>query len=363
LQKEQALHAAARSSVREYQRETVTLKGKLDGKDAEMDRTNSEVQRCHVELAERDVEIHQMRMQLQAREAELGQMRAQRRMQSQASDATLQRQRFELGEREQALNDRDRLLNEREQLAVDLEVLLSKQKRELMAERQRANLAGLRTSMAELAVPLAGAQPIVESRRQPIPNSPAVTESPAVSSAACRHRNKQEQFTETPGDAGDIQTPHKFGRLELADLCGKPVKELAEILRLRRHELRSEHSQLEEDRRQWRNEIKQSRKAGYPGQADALPEQFVEARATLDSRAASLNSIMNEHRALEQLLRQQHTNLPAGKIISPTASSRAQSAPVFPRGDKSAEHLAGVGSIRRSSVSSRHQRAPAAGGA
>eukprot|EP00927_Polykrikos_kofoidii_P073094 TRINITY_DN6916_c0_g1_i1.p1 TRINITY_DN6916_c0_g1~~TRINITY_DN6916_c0_g1_i1.p1 ORF type:complete len:1818 (+),score=426.28 TRINITY_DN6916_c0_g1_i1:87-5456(+) len=167
LQREQSMHAATRAAVREYQREALTLKGKLEGKDAEVERTVAEVQRTNAELADREVEIHQIRLQLQAREAELGQARTQRRTQTQASDAALQRQRFELGEKEQVLQDRERLLDEREQITGEVEIMVSKKRRELLAEKQRAELAGLRLTAAELGAQLAKPPPSAAGHRRP----------------------------------------------------------------------------------------------------------------------------------------------------------------------------------------------------
>eukprot|EP00448_Togula_jolla_P003148 CAMPEP_0170600240 /NCGR_PEP_ID=MMETSP0224-20130122/17230_1 /TAXON_ID=285029 /ORGANISM="Togula jolla, Strain CCCM 725" /LENGTH=814 /DNA_ID=CAMNT_0010924955 /DNA_START=70 /DNA_END=2511 /DNA_ORIENTATION=- len=145
--REQELHAATKAQLRESRREVQSLRAQLGSRDLELERSSSATLRCQGELAERDVELHQLRLQLQARDAELSQMRAQLRAQSQQSESTMQRQRFELDEREQIVKDRERFLDERERIAMEVEAGLHRQRREIRASIQRAELADLRVSL------------------------------------------------------------------------------------------------------------------------------------------------------------------------------------------------------------------------
>jgi len=386
LQREQDAHAATRAAARNSQREAMTLKGKLEGKDAEVERTVAEVQRCHAEISDRDVEIHQLRLQLQAREAELGQLRLQRRAQTQVSDAALQRHRFELGEREQALNERERLLDERERLTSEVEVLMSGQRRELRADKQRIELMSLRATAAELAIPVTttaaaptsanagnGASGTPQRRRsvdatttrprrssstQLTGGATAVGSRARGSSADCKHVSSK-RFEDpcpsddsmfprvqalTPGYASSSesspvdarnQAVSPAGRLQFTDfasLSKKSTKELADVLRSRRKELRSEHADLEEERRRWQGEARQFRKSSSSGRivskdivgkdpATMLPSELSDVRAALDQRAQDLNRAISDQRALEQLFADRQNERKAIKSSDRAAST------------------------------------------
>eukprot|EP00928_Gymnodinium_smaydae_P009742 TRINITY_DN13644_c1_g2_i8.p1 TRINITY_DN13644_c1_g2~~TRINITY_DN13644_c1_g2_i8.p1 ORF type:complete len:1478 (+),score=258.68 TRINITY_DN13644_c1_g2_i8:94-4527(+) len=370
LQREKASHLATQASMRERTRETAAMKGQLEGKDAEVKRTLAETQRCHDEIASKDVELHQLRLQLQAREAELGQLRSQWRVQCQQSDAALQRQRFELGEREQALLDRERFLDERERLSGEVEIALHKQRRELQAKLHSIELGSLREVAAPLSVGVMPADTKIKARHDisgkdscDVPRSrscaangdriassrgrrSASSDGRAIAAGSsddsfaprsripCNEAKARRSSGATPSSVASHLSPLAAACEDAADSLGTPfassekaspaaitdlghsgkrtVRELAEVLRGRRQELRSEHAALEEDRKRWREEVRQLRSGSISGRCDgrggvaasqgSLPRSCATARAALDERAAELNKAIDEHRALERSL-------------------------------------------------------------
>jgi len=105
----------------------------------------------------------------------------------------------------------------------------------------------------------------------------------------------------TNDDAGEDVRAILDQHLDMACFNAQSLKEMTEILRVRRHELRSEHAELEESRRKWRCETRRVHK-NPQGSSQADVEYVAETRVVLDARAAALNKSIAEHRALEQLL-------------------------------------------------------------
>lgn len=78
----------------------------------------------------------------------------------------------------------------------------------------------------------------------------------------------------------------------------------SEFLQRRRRELRLQHAELEEERKQWRQEARQCQ--GEPS------EDLVRSRVVLDARAITLNKKISEYRALQRALT-------SGALQSPNA--------------------------------------------
>eukprot|EP00929_Paragymnodinium_shiwhaense_P096448 TRINITY_DN5802_c2_g1_i1.p1 TRINITY_DN5802_c2_g1~~TRINITY_DN5802_c2_g1_i1.p1 ORF type:complete len:1392 (-),score=386.37 TRINITY_DN5802_c2_g1_i1:280-4455(-) len=342
LQKEQAQHTDTRSSCREAQREAVSAKGTLLQQSVEFERIQAENSRLSAEIAQRDVDLHNARLQLQARDAEIGQLKAQRRSQSQTNEAALQRQRFELVEKEQVLKDRERYLDEREEIIADVEVKMSRQRRELAAEKRRSELQEFRTAWSD---PLddrdrEGDRPsasrgrgdsVASGLRRSCSSSRARQDEVAsalrrASSADVRGMSHQKMrrpdsmgvrgawpssaekgahssessVMEAGKDSGNESFSAPATKVAShGGLRSQTVKEVAEVLKARRRELRSEQADLQEDRRRWREDVHEARKRGHDSERD---RRLNATRHELDERAASLNKLMAEHLALEQTL-------------------------------------------------------------
>jgi len=165
LHKEQASHVVTKASMRDSQREVCGLRSLLRSREAKEEVAMAEVEQCRSELADVEAERQRMQLQLHTRETELARLRAQQTVQSQQGDAALRHQRIALAEREEIIGGRERFLDEREQLATEAEAMLRKQRSELRGELQRAELAGLRATVSELAAPLlATASPSASAR-------------------------------------------------------------------------------------------------------------------------------------------------------------------------------------------------------
>jgi len=72
-----------------------------------------------------------------------------------------------------------------------------------------------------------------------------------------------------------------------------------ELLRRRRRELRQQHADLEEERKQWRQEARQVRRSRS---VSDHTEDLARTRAVLDARAMSLNKKISEYRSLQRAL-------------------------------------------------------------
>jgi len=93
-------------------------------------------------------------------------------------------------------------------------------------------------------------------------------------------------------------------------LGAESPKELTEVRRAWRCELRDNHAALETDRRRWRSDARRAQKAGSRQELEILAE----VRAALDERAASLNRSIGEYRAFERVLAAKRR--PQARVVS-----------------------------------------------
>jgi len=357
LRKEQASHVSAKAIVRESQREVQRLASQLKSQEAEDELAASELHRFRSDLAEQEAEKQRLQLQLQAREAELGQLRSRQKSNVHLHDADLRSQRLTLVEREEVLGGRERFLDEREQLAGEAEALIRQQRQHLRSEVQRAELAGLRATVTELAQPLTvapksrrasgersrsntggrrgggAAWPICSSDDSFVPKDMLKLDLegtvPTPSSSSATSPEGAPPLPQAPAQHDDCGMGGKadVGAADHARNARAPLVaplsweapsasraaaavaagELPEFLRGWRKDLRREHSALEEDRRLWRAEARRVKRRGEAVGSEggskntAEVEILGEVRAALDARAAVLNSSIGEYRALERL--------------------------------------------------------------
>ena len=103
-------------------------------------------------------------------------------------------------------------------------------------------------------------------------------------------------------------------------LSGRSLREVTDALRARRRELRTEHAELEEDRRQWRGEANRLRRSGRSA-SPTKRKGHSRSRAALDQRAATLNRSIGEYRALERFIVSSQAQ--AGPQPPPSGEERA----------------------------------------
>jgi len=256
---ERAAHSSTKSGLRESQREAQCLQSQLKFRESESERLTAELQRCQAELAAQTAAAQQFQMQVHARDSELAQAK----------------------------------LN----LAVVHPVRL---------QQDRTRCARDRDLFSE-----------TKSARRLTTLQHACTQSPCGSSSGSLRevRCLTELSADSPDpeelapQTADVLSERKKSPTRSASLgmqrCGSSARlchDMADALRSRRHDLRKQHAELEEDRKQWRTEARKLRKCRSVSEGPVQSESMTRKRATLDARATALNRSIGEYRAMQRML-------------------------------------------------------------
>lgn len=292
LQREQAAHSSSRTSARESRQEVLRLRGDLRLRDAAAERAAAELRACRVELADREAENLQLQLQLNDRDMELGHARQRQLAGAHRADVAL---RAEL--RREHLEGHERLRRDERQG----QKTGASTRRRLFEEAHRA----------EHGSPLPAGRPCVAGA---LPDDWRADACPDRSDWRGTRPGAAGQGAQCPASPPSSPRQDSCGSLAMAPdarpgaapraLPEPAARALSELLRLRRRELRSEHRDLEGERRRWRA-------AERPG--DREDAGSAEVRTALEARTAALNRSIGEYRALERLLLREGAAAPTGR--------------------------------------------------
>eukprot|EP00930_Biecheleria_cincta_P099569 TRINITY_DN91196_c0_g1_i1.p1 TRINITY_DN91196_c0_g1~~TRINITY_DN91196_c0_g1_i1.p1 ORF type:complete len:995 (-),score=206.20 TRINITY_DN91196_c0_g1_i1:108-3092(-) len=256
---EQAAHSSTKAGLRESQRETQRLQSQLKFREAECERLTAELQRCQAELAAQTAAAQQFQMQVQVRESELSQTKLAL-----------------------AAVHPVRLQQERTRCARDRDLFF-----EAKSARRSATLQNMCTP------------------------SPCGSSSGSIREVKCLielSADSPDQEELAP-EAADGLPERKKSPTRSASVgmqrCGSSARlchDMADALRSRRRELRKQHAELEEDRKQWRSEARKLRKCRSASEGPVQSESMSHKRAALDARATALNRSIGEYRAMQRML-------------------------------------------------------------
>ncbi|CAE8711995.1 unnamed protein product [Polarella glacialis] len=371
---EQATHSSTKAALRESHREVQRLRTQLKFKEGEAERLSSDLARSQADVGERELEQQHLQMKLQAREAELSQLRLSRvaqhrRLELCERSRILREKELSLEDRGHHLDEAEvRLGKKQRQIKVE-----GGSRRRLASPAAAAAAAAAVAASAAGQAGQAYASGRPHSARAMQGSSSAAKEAARIAAAAVAgpfsddsvtaHSSSQSPVQDGFGSAadricGEAKNPFLMNQLSctpsvgststtslrevrcLGELSAEDFAEdlvatlgrtstpamtgvhrcssstrlnqdMAEAMRLRRQELRREHTELEEDRKQWRNEAQRLRKARAASEGREGPqyvqqsENLARTRTALDARAAALNKAIGEYRGMQRLVSSQ----------------------------------------------------------
>lgn len=256
---ERAAHSSTKSGLRESQREAQCLQSKLKFRESESERLTAELQRCQAELAAQTAAAQQFQMQVHARDSELAQAKLSLAV---AHPVRLQQ------DRTRSARDRDPFFETKSACRL--------------------------TTFQNVCTP-----------------SPTGSSSGSLREVRCLTELSADspEPEELAPQTADVLPERKKSPTRSASLgmqrCGSSARlchDMADALRSRRRDLRKQHAELEEDRKQWRSEARKLRKCRSASEGPVQSESMTRKRAALDARATALNRSIGEYRAMQRML-------------------------------------------------------------